>query len=105
MTHVCVISFLAKGVILPDNMALDVEADHFRGIGNGLGNPFNSGFNTATEAEEPAELTDKVDGVVELVEGSRFSLALRWASSTMSLTPETYDHYAYAKYRIIMHIM
>ena len=90
---------------MPDTIALDVEADHFRGIGNGLGNPFNSGFNTATEAEEPAELADTVDGAVELVEGSRFSLALRWASSILSLIPETYTHYAYVTYHIVTHII
>ena len=70
MTHVCVISFLAKGVILPDDMALEVDSDHFKGIGKGLGNPLISGLNTDADAEEPAELADTVDGVVELPEGS-----------------------------------
>ena len=60
------------GVILPDEIALDVESDHFDGIGNDLGKTLKSIVPTDVEDDVSSDTDD--DGP-ELVGVDTFSIA------------------------------
>ena len=74
------------GVILPDEIALDVESDHFDGIGNGLGKTLKSFVPTDVEGDVSRD-TD--DDEPDPVGTDTFSTAFIRAASIMSETPVT----------------